>query len=176
MKTKGKLLLVLLAALVLLYFVFVQQIFNTVSFDEELEKINAIDEKFELQGKLVPTQEQELKEYNIELIDLEKELSEKKENNDLKALNYLIDSKKELVLLQLNLIELEKSSYCITQLELIDSITSSAVSARDSIQNYVTNYSDLAEKTKEWNENVLETTSSLISSFSEIKEEKEATC
>jgi len=78
MKTKGKLLLVLLAALVLLYFVFVQQIFNTVSFDEELEKINAIDEKFELQGKLVPTQEQELKEYNIELIDLEKELSEKK--------------------------------------------------------------------------------------------------
>jgi len=88
----------------------------------------------------------------------------------------LIDSKKELVLLQLNLIELEKSSYCITQLELIDSITSSAVSARDSIQNYVTNYSDLAEKTKEWNENVLETTSSLISSFSEIKEEKEATC
>jgi hypothetical protein len=173
---RKRLLLVLLAALVLFYFVYVEEIFNYVSFDEGIKKINETDKKFELKEKIVPSSEEKLKQYQIELVDLEKEFSEKKQNEDLKALNYLIDIRKELVLMQLNLIELEKERNCSEQIELIDSVKSSAVSARDSIQNYIANYTAFAEKTKEWNENVLDTTSSIILSFRELKEETQAKC
>ena len=134
------------------------------------------EEKFVLQGSLVPSEEQKLKEYQLELTDIEIELTEKNINNDAKALNYLIDVKKELILMKLNLIGLEKTSSCTERLELIDSVRSSAISARDSMQNYIANYSVFAEKTAEFNSNVLDTTSSVIISFKKLKEQTAENC
>ncbi|MBU2476447.1 hypothetical protein KKG83_03175 [Candidatus Micrarchaeota archaeon] len=176
MKTRGKLLLVLLAALILLYFVYVEGIFNVVSFENGLEKLSAIDQEFELEGKLVPAQKEKISQYNTKLVDLETELSKKTSNEDIKALNYLIDARKELVLMQLNLIEFQETRECSRQLELIDSIMSSAVSARDSVQNYLTNYSSFSDKTTEWNQNVLDTTNSVELSFRELQESISQTC
>jgi len=176
MKTRGKLLLVLLAALILFYFVYVQGIFNVVSFDTGLAKINSLDEKFELGDRLVPEQKQDITEYNTGLVDLQKELTEKNQNNDAKALRHLIDARKELVLMNENLIEFSETANCSEQLEIIDSVISSASAARDSVQNYLTNYSSFAEKTTEWNQNVLDTTNAVILSFRDIKETTQQNC
>jgi hypothetical protein len=176
MKTRGKLLLVLLAALVLFYFVYVEGIFNFISFNEGMEKINSVDEKFGLEGNLAPQEKQQLTKYNAKLVDLEKELTEKNQNTDAKALKYIIDARKELVIMQLNLIEFQETTECAKQIELIDSILSSSASARDSIQNYITNYSSFSDKTKEWNQNVLDTTNSVTLSFRELQESISQNC
>ncbi len=175
MNTKSKLLLVLLVAVIMLYFVFVEQVFNTVSFDEGIKRINAMDEKFVKIG-IVPTEHQKLAEYNAELVDFETELNEKRQNDSVKALRALIKTRKELILMQLNLAELQQTSNCLDQIDLIDSIRTSASSARDSIQNYISNYSLFASKTTEFNENALDTTSSAIISFSELKEQTKQRC
>lgn len=175
MNKKSKLLLVLLAAVIMLYLVFVEQIFNTVSFDEGTKKINEIDKEFIKTG-IVPTEHQKLAEYNAELVDFETELNEKRQNDSVKALKDLIKTRKELILMQLNLTELQQTKNCSEQIELIDSIRASASSARDSIQNYISSYPLFAEKTAEFNENVLDTTSSAIISFSELKEQTKQRC
>lgn len=169
MNNRSKLLLVLLAALILFYFVFVEHVFDAVSFSNGLEKIEGIDTAFVEKG-LVPQGEKELKEYNFELTNLEREFSEKKQNQDAKALSLLVKTRKELVLMQLNLIEVQKALSCAEQVEAMDSVISSAEAARESIQEYE-GYS-FAEETKEWNENVLDTTSSIITSFRELKDLK----
>ncbi len=170
MNMRSKLLLVLLAALLLYYFVYVENAFNTISFEEGLNELESIDSKFFSEG-LVPAQEQKLKEYNLELTDFEKKLNEKKQDKEANALKLLVKARKELILMQLNLIEARKAIECKKQMEAVDSIISSAESARNSIQEYL-EYDKLAEKTKEWNENVLDTTNSIIISFREIKDKR----
>ena len=174
MNTKSKLLLVLLAALILFYFVFVEHLFETVSFDDGLEKIKEADEDFAGEN-LVPQQSEELKEYNIELINLEKEFSGKKQDDNSKALLLLVKARKELVLMQLNLIEVQEAVSCQEQIEAMDSVISSAEAARKTIQEYENKFSSLAEKTNEWNSNILDTTNSIILSFRELKDQK-ASC
>ncbi|PIN98437.1 MAG: hypothetical protein COT90_04335 [Candidatus Diapherotrites archaeon CG10_big_fil_rev_8_21_14_0_10_31_34] len=171
MNNKSKLLLVLLAALILFYFVYVEHAFDTVSFEKGMEKIKGLDKEF-TGDYLIPLQSEELKEYNIGLTNLEKEFSEKNQNNDAKALILLVKTRKELVLMQLKLIEVQEAVSCQGQVEAMDSVISSAESARNSIQEYADKYSSFAEKTTEWNENVLDTTSSVILSFRELKDEK----
>ena len=169
MSMQSKLLLVLLAALILFYFVFVEHVFETVSFDTGLEKIKEADKDF-AGNNLVPQQAEELKEYNIKLINLEKEFSEKKQNDNAKALLLLVKTRKELVVMQLNLIEIQESTGCEEQIETMDSVISSAESARKTIQEYIDKYSVFAEETAEWNTNVLDTTLSIITSFRELKD------
>jgi len=175
MKTRGKLLLVLLAAVILLYAVFVLKVFDSVSFENGLNKIESMEKGIGFTG-LVPEEKQKLKDYQLELTDIETEFSGKNQNKDLKALNYLIDVKKELILMKLNLIELEETNNCSERIELIDSVRSSAISARDSINNYITNYSDFSEKTEEFNSDVLDTTSSVIISFKKLREDAVENC
>jgi len=171
-----KTLFAVIAIAIILYLLFAVKIFNFVSFDEGLKEINSIDNEFDLGEKLVPAEENQLKEYQAELTGLEKEFSEKNQNDDIKALNYLITAKKELAQMQLDLIELQKTQECNAQIELIDSIIKSATTAGSAVQDYVSYYPDLAEKTNTWNENALDTTDVAVNSFNKLKQEAERTC
>jgi len=175
MGSKKKLLLVLLAAIVLLYFAYTNGFFNFVSFDQGLNKIKEIDKEFGLdEQKLVPDEKTELEEYNERILELKKEFSGKNQNDEIKALNYLLDAKKELALLQMNLITLQETADCQEQLELAGIIAESAVSVKDSMENYLE--FDFSEKTTEWNENALDTGNGLIVSFNELKQRLEQSC
>ncbi len=175
MGSTKKLLLVLLAAVVLLYFAYTNGFFNSMEFEYGLSKVKEIDEEFGLdEQKLVPDEKTELEEYNEKILELKKEFSGKNQNDTTQALNYLLDAKKELALLQMNIISLHESTDCEEQLELAGIIAESATSVKDSMENYLD--FDFSEETKEWNENALDTSISLIASFTELGQSLEQSC
>ncbi|MFH1545529.1 MAG: hypothetical protein ABIE23_05615 [archaeon] len=151
------------------------------SFDNGLAKIDGIDSSYGLnEERIVPGEEDELKGYLSELIEFRKELNELPSSNEVKALGLLVDARINLVGMKEALIEAKKETELshgegcergtptYNAINAFEEAEDYASKANSSIKELEEDYPMLAEKTREWNENVLVSTTEISERTEEL--------